>query len=180
MRASHDTARERLGFTLLDALLVVVILTIVAMAAVPIASSLLADSRLGAAAAETVSALQFAGNLAIRYQRTFGVEGSVNLNSLTVFDNRYRADAASHPGAAPPVAAWGVVLNPLDRTWYTLDLDDAPSCRGATLSAVPAGGIVRFYPDGHTGESDSVFVLRYGSATRSVRVSGVTGRVTAE
>jgi hypothetical protein len=43
---------------------------------------------------------------------------------------------------------------------------------------VPAsGGMISFYPDGHSSVSDSVFVLGFGGEQRTITVDGIIGKI---
>ena len=168
---------SQLGFSLLDLVIVIVILGILGTIAVPQFHSMMGARRLNAASGELVSALQYARNLAVKYQRPFGLRANSAGNWFRVYDDRYRTDPNPHHDAAPPVDANGVVLNPLDKTWYVIDYDTMGAYEGVAMTSAPAGNTVCFYPDGHSSSSDSTFVLTHAGAQRSITVNATTGRI---
>ena len=162
------------GFTLIDTLIIVAIIAILAMLAVPALQSLIADTRLNAAAGELLSGLGYAADLAVIHQRPFGVRASAGSMSFSVFDARYRNDSSAHTAEGPPTTAFGVVLNPIDKKWYSRDLD------GVVISVAPTAGEVLFYPNGNCSGPSNTLVVTYGGDTRTVSVNGVTGRITVQ
>lgn len=164
------------GFTLVDILIVTMILGIIGMMVAPQFHSLIQESRLNAATGELVSGLEYAADLAVVHQRPFGVRTSSGSSSFSVYDSRFKADSGSHPTETPPVTALGVVLNPVDKTWYVRDLSD----NQAVISSVtPAGGVV-FYPDGHCSAPSNTLVVTVGAEFRTVSVNGINGRIQVE
>jgi len=167
----------QLGFSLLDLVMVIVILGILGTIAVPQFHSMVGARRLNAASGELVSALQYARNLAVRHQRPFGLRANVAGDWFRVYDDQYKTDASPHHDEVPPVDTFGVVLNPLDKTWYIIDFDIMDIYEGVNLTSVPAGNTVCFHPDGHSSSADSPFVLSYGGEQRTITVNGTTGRI---
>jgi hypothetical protein len=140
--------------------------------------SMISQAKLNEAAGELASGLEYARSLAVVYQKPFGLR--VDGNRFRVFDNTYKADPNPHPAALPPVDAYGVVLNPIDKKWYVGDFDTLKNYEGVSIGSAPAGGEVRFYPDGHCSDpaaSDNAFVLNYAGNQRTVTVDGTTGRI---
>ncbi len=181
MEAKTALAEKR-GFTLLDLIMVILIIGVLGAIVVPQYFSLTNEAKLDGAAAELVSALQYAGNLAVQYQRPFGVKASVADNSLSVFDTAPKPNAVppAQPNNLPPVDADATVLNPLDKAWYCRNFNTLDSFRGIKIAAVPAGGEVRFYPDGHSGAADSLFTVTYADRQKTVTVNGTTGQITVQ
>jgi Tfp pilus assembly protein FimT len=168
--------RKAGGFTLLDSLIVIAILGIVAMVAIPQLQGIVQETRLSEAAAELVSGLQYAENLAVRYRRPFGFMADAAGKWFRIYDNRYAADASPHPSADPPVTAYGVVLNPLDKTWYQHDFDDMENYRAVTFTSVQ----IVFYPDGHSAASNATVTVSLGNGQRTITVDGATGRINVQ
>ena len=166
------------GFTLIDSLIVIMILGILGMIMIPRFSTVIAETKLNEAAAELVSGLQYAGNLAVIHQRPFGIKADVAGNWFRVFDNQYKTDPAPHHDGDPPVDAYGVVLNTFDKKWYEMDFDTLGNYEGVAITTIPAGDEVHFYPDGHSGETDSIFVLSLTEEQRTIIIDGFTGRIT--
>jgi hypothetical protein len=123
-----------------------------------------------------VCGLEYASNLAVSYQRPFVLMASADGNWFKILDDRYKTDPNPHHNEDPPVTGNGIVINPLDKKWYNVDFDASPY-RGVDIAAVPAGGNVVFFPDGHAAETDVSFVLGLGPDQKTVTVNGPTGRV---
>jgi Tfp pilus assembly protein FimT len=157
--------------------MVIVILGILGTIAVPQFHSMMGARRLNAASGELVSALQYARNLAVKHQRPFGLNANLGGNWFRVYDDQYKTDNSPHHDEVPPVDANGVVLNPLDKTWYVIDYDTMDTYEGVTMTSIPSSNRVCFYPDGHSSSSDSTFVLSYTGAQRTITVNGTTGRI---
>ncbi|MBW2580130.1 MAG: prepilin-type N-terminal cleavage/methylation domain-containing protein [Deltaproteobacteria bacterium] len=169
---------ENKGFSLLDLLIVIMILGILGVFLAPQLHSTLTEARLNEATGELVSGLHYAQSLAVTHQRPFGLAANVAENWFRVFDHQYRTDANPHHNETPPVDGYGVVLNPMDKKWYTVDFDTAHPYEGVSIDSVPAsGGMISFYPDGHSSVSDSVFVLGFGGEQRTITVDGIIGKI---
>lgn len=168
------------GFTLLDLLIVLVILGILAGILIPQYDGMISEARLNEASGELVAGLQYAGNLAVRYQRPFGLRANVGGNWFRVFDKQYKTDPTPHHDSVPPVDTNGVVLNPVDKKWYEKDYDTMETYEGVRITSVPAGNEICFYPDGHCSSSDKTFVLAYAGNQRTITVNGTTGRISVQ
>jgi type II secretion system protein H len=168
------------GFSLLDLLIVLMILGIMGVILAPQLYSMMTEARLNEAAREMVSGLQYAQSLAVTHQRPFGLKADVDGNWFRIFDYQYRDDSNPHHDETPPVDGYGVVINPLDKDWYIVDLDASHTYEGVNLNAAPTDGTISFYPDGHSSSDDSSFVLTYGGDTRTITVDGTTGKIRVE
>lgn len=166
---------SRHGFTLMECVIIVLILGIVAMAGIPEFKGMISEARLNEAAAELVSGLYYTRSLAVEHQRPFGLRADLSGNWFAVFDGRYHNDPDAHPADVPPVGANGVVFHPLSKALYTEDLDAIYA--GVQIATVPAGGEIRFYPDGHSSEAASLFVIQLGDKQRMISVDGTTGKI---
>lgn len=156
-------------------MIVVLLLGIVALAGIPQFNGMISEVRLNEAAAELVAGLHYTRSLAVEHQRFFGLRADVSGNWFAVFDGRYHSDPHAHLNDVPPVAANGVVLHPLSKAPYTEDL--AKIYDGVRISVVPDGGEIRFYPDGHSSESASLFVIQLNDKQRMISVDGTTGQI---
>ena len=168
--------RRSRGFTLLDSLLVIVILGIIGMVIIPQFQGLVQETRLNEAAAEIVSGMQYAGNQAVRYRRPFGFQADAAGHWFKIYDNRYLNDSAPHTADDPPVTAYGVVLNPIDKSWYVHDFDDMENYRAVTFT----GAQIVFYPDGHSTDPalpNPTVTVSLGGNQRTITVDGATGRI---
>lgn len=166
------------GFTLLDLLIVMMIIGIIGVLVTPTIHSMVNETRLNEASGELVSGLQYARSLAVTHQRPFGLLADTAGNWFRVFDYQYRNDGNPHHGETPPVDGYGVVLNPFDKNWYSVDFDTTPTYEGVRIDSAPSGGMISFYPDGHSSISDSTFVLSYDGDNKTISVDGTTGRIT--
>ena len=187
---------HRGGFTLLDLLIVVIILGVIGMMILPQIGSIANQTKLNSAAWELISAFQYAQTMAIEYQRPFQVKvfRSSGRNQFLVKDHQYESDASAYPNNDPPIYSWGRIYHPVDKKPYIIDFDDVQSSvagevstreefRGVTIDSVPGGGNdaeIVFYPDGHSGNSDSVVVMSLGSETKTITVDGYTGKVSVQ
>jgi Tfp pilus assembly protein FimT len=167
---------KKAGFTLLDSLIVIVILGIIGMIIIPEFQGMVQETRLSEAAAEIVSGMQYAGNLAVRYRRPFGFQADAAGRLFKIFDNRYAADATAHTADDPPVTTYGVVLNPLDKSWYIRNFADMENYRAVTFTSAQ----IIFYPDGHSASSDTTVTVGLGSRQKTITVDGMTGRISVQ
>ncbi len=174
------TRCENKGFSLLDLLITLLILGILVVLVTPQLHSMVTGARLNEATGELVSGVHYARNLAVTHQRPFGLMADVAGNWFRVFDYQYMTDGSPHHDGTPPVDAYGVVLNPMDKTWYIRDFDTTKTYEGVKLNSVPTGGVISFYPDGHSSSTDTVFVLGYGEEQRTVTVDGTTGQISVQ
>ena len=168
--------RKQRGFTLLDSLIVIVILGIIGMIIIPQFQGLIQETRLTEAAAEIVSGMQYAGNLAVRYRRPFGFQADAAGRWFKIYDNRYAGDASAHTDQDPPVTAYGAVLNPLDKSWYIRNFADMENYRAVTFT----DATIVFYPDGHSASSDTTVTVGLGSRQKTITVDGTTGRISTK
>jgi len=167
------------GFTLLDSLIVIAIIGIIGMIAIPQFQGMIQETRLNEATAELVSGLQYAGNLAVRYRRPFSFQANAAGHWFKIYDNRYASDANPHAADDPPVTAYGVVLNPIDKSWYLRDFDEMENYRAVTFTDNNQVPIV-FYPDGHSSDSNTTVTLSLGGSQRAITVDGATGRISVQ
>jgi len=182
------------GFSLIDLLIVVMIVGILATMLQPQFHSAMVEMKLNGAAGEVVAALQYARSLAVTHQKPFLVKvySATARNQLVVKDTFYATDPNLHLDAVPPVYSHGRVFNPHDKKPYIIDFDDIDSdladvisprreFEGVKIISVPGGGTdgtIRFYPDGHSSETDSAVVLSLGNEQRTITVDGLMGRIT--
>ena len=160
----------------MDSLIVIAILGIIGMIMVPQFQGMVHETRLTEAAAELVTGMQYAGSLAVRYRRPFGFQADAAGHWFKIYDNRYAADDAAHTNADPPVTAYGVVLNPIDKSWYRHDFDDMENFRAVTFTSAQ----IVFYPDGHSSASNTTVTVSLGGSQRTITVDGATGRISVQ
>ncbi|MGD8372350.1 MAG: hypothetical protein PVF76_03475 [Syntrophobacterales bacterium] len=175
------TGRElEKGFTLLDVIIVIMILGILGVLLTPHMHSMITQARLNDAAAELVAGIQYARDLSVTHQRVFGLTADVGGNWFKVVDHKYKDDANPHHDSVPPVDTYGLLLHPVDKTWYSKDFDNSATHEGVSIDGVPASGAIFFYPDGHSSEGDSVFVLAFKGNQKTITVDGITGRISVQ
>jgi type II secretion system protein H len=185
------------GFSLVELLIVIIIIGITAMAVMPQLHSMVSEAKLDGAVGEVVSALDYARNLAVEYQRPFHVwvAHASDRNQFNVKDTRYKSDSSAHLDADPPVHNYGRVFNPLDKKPYVIDFDDITTgslvgvvtpkreYEGLEITHVPGGGndgTIIFYPDGHCSDptgADNTIVLSYLGNQKTITVDAITGRI---
>lgn len=151
----------------------IVILGIIGMIIIPQFHGLIRETQLNEAATELVSGMQYAGNLAVRYRRPFGFRADAAGRWFRIYDNRYAGDASAHTDQDPPVTAYGVVLNPLDKSWYIRNFADMENYRAVTFT----DATIVFYPDGHSASSDTTVTVSLGNRQKTITVDGTTGRI---
>ncbi len=174
MRSTHHCS----GFTLFDLLIVALILGILGTITIPHFEGIITETKLNEAAAELVCGLQYAQNLAVEYQRPFGIKADAAGNWFRVFDDQYKADPNPHHGSDPPVDAYGVVLDPLSKIWYVKTYDTI--YQGVKISSVPTGGEIRFYPDGHSSNGTTTISLNFVEKQKTIFIDGNTGVITVD
>jgi Tfp pilus assembly protein FimT len=169
---------RKAGFTLLDSLIVIMILGILGVIVIPQYQGMIQETRLSDAAAELVSGMQYAGSLAVRYRRPFGFQADAAGRWFKVYENRYADDPNAHTADTdkPAVTAYGVVQNPLDKSWYIHDFDDRENYQAVTFTSAR----VVFYPDGHSAATNTTVTVSLGDRQRTIMVDGTTGRISVQ
>lgn len=184
------------GYTLAELLVVLALVSILALAAVPVAAPS-ADKRLDAAAQEVINALRFARIEALRtgtfYGADFNLDPATGARRVRVF----RTDSA-----VPPNPVYDV-RHPLDKRLYDNQLVSGSATAGVTISAAAfyyqrgaatpvardwaafdASGKPDYYPDAGNYAAYSAapylsaVTLSYQGRSVQVLLDPVTGRVT--
>ena len=169
------------GFTLIELLIIVMILGILAMAGIPALTSVMADSKLSSASQVMVSAIEYTASLSIKYKRPFQFEADVSNNFFQIIDTVPYPDDTTGTirlDNLPPVNEDDIVFNTLSGTWYIVDFDSTGNFEGVSIDSGPAA--LKFYPDGHSSYTDSEYVLSLGELLITIKINGITGRITVE
>ncbi|MFA5784821.1 MAG: GspH/FimT family pseudopilin [Phycisphaerae bacterium] len=167
-RHSVQALRPR-GFTLIEIMLVVVILSIAAMLAIPFAASG-AASQLKAAATILAADLEYAKSMAISRGQDYWVEFNTSTNSYSIKD-----------------ASDTVITNPLTGKQYIINFSSDNRFSRVDITSVnfdATGSTVGFDYLGspqHTGgdlNGAGEITLSAGGSTLTVRIEPVTGYIT--
>ena len=160
--------------------MVVMILGILGMTMVPVATSFIGDTRLVSACRVMAGGMEVAAGLSKRYQRPFSVSTDMGLNQFKIIDTAPfpNTTATVRLDNIPRVNADDVVFNPALDQWYVIGLAGLIGMDGIRITAAPAS--LTFYPDGHSTQSDSHFVLTLGELTRTLTVDAVSARVSID
>lgn len=151
------------GFSLLEILWVVVILSIVGLAVAVHPGSSVQAERLEAATVEAATALRFARSEALRTGQHHGARFTALQDRIRV----YRLDTSG----APPVEQY-TVYHPLEKRLYDVDLTALASASGVDL------GPVQFQFGGSGVDLDSVAFSGSGVPVSPVDLSGLDiGRI---
>lgn len=183
------------GFSIAELLVVMALLSVLALAAVPM-SAPRADKRLDAAAQEVIDALRFARIEAQRTGTVHGADFSVDLATGQRRVRVFRTDTA-----IPPNPVYDV-RHPIDKKLYVTRLDTGTATEGVAISAATLyyksgstvivrdwaafdrAGTPTFYPDAATYAAHSqtpnvtAVTLTYLGRSVLVLVDPVSGRVT--
>lgn len=165
------------GVTCIDMVIAAMILALLALIVMPQFQSAMTQTKLNAASVELISALQYAGDMAATYQRPFALYIDTDENWFKVIDYQYRNDAGTHHDGDPPVDAYGLVLNPMNKDWFLKDYDTINDFEGVKITS---GENVCFYPDGHSSDTNHTFVLSYGGEQRTITVNGGTRNIAVQ
>jgi prepilin-type N-terminal cleavage/methylation domain-containing protein len=154
---------HRSGFTLIEVIIAVVILSIVAAVTVP-SWSTASDTSQALAAVRIVAAdLEYAQSVAITYRKSVTVTFDVDDDSYTVKD------------------ASGFLTHPFRKDDFEVAMDDMSGTEEAEISAAefgsPATATLVFDETG-TPTAGGTVKIQAGNATHTITVSGATGRVT--
>jgi len=157
------------------------ILGILAMAGVPALTSVMGDSKLSSASRIMVSAIEYTASLSIKYKRPFQFEADVNTNTFQIKDTAPFPDGTTGTirlNNLPPVNGDDIVFNTLAGTWYIVDFATTGNFDGVSIDSGPAA--LKFYPDGHSSYTDSLYVLSLGELSNTITINGITGRITVD
>lgn len=178
-------ARAEHGYSLIELVIVVAVLTTIAALAVPVPSSV-EHHKLDVAVSEVASALRFARSEASRTGQPHGVEQVAGTQRLRVF----RLDT----GAAPPTPVYDVI-QPVSKQAYDVDLQSLSlgavdslalsanfraTCTQAERILFDANGTPWCTDPDNVLLDDWELALTLGMHNRVVRTDGITGRVSVQ
>ena len=160
-RRSGTTRSNRLGFTLVELLVVIVIMLIVAAVVVPVAVDT-ASTQAVSAARMVVADLQYAQNLAITKQMQITLTFDPNADSYSLTDPN--GDTLTHP---------------INRAAYSIDFPSLGGFGRVEVVTAAFGGLPSVTFDELGAPTDPGTVrLMAGSHVYDVAVSAATGKVT--
>jgi len=150
------------GFTIVEIIIVVVIISIAALVAVPMMSSA-GSVQLRAAANMVLADLEYAKSMAISRGQNYSVEFDINTESYSIKDKD------------------GVILHPIKRSPYIVSFQTDSRLNRVDITSVNFNGTssVLFDCLGSPDYGGDV-VLQAGGNTSTVRVEHVTGFITIE
>lgn len=185
-----------LGYTLAELLVVLALISVLALAAIPLAAPS-ADQRLDAAAQEVIDALRYARIEALRTETFYGADFSVD---PATGKRRVRVFRTDSPLLLNPVYD---VRHPLDKKLYDRQFAGASATAGVSISAAAfyyrsgaatpvardwaafdASGTPDYYPDAvnyaaySSPPNVSAVTLDYQGRSVQVLLHPLTGRVT--
>ncbi len=183
-RSGHCEESGRRGFSLIELSIVLVILSIVAVAGVPMLGSVVNEARLSGAAGEVATALEYAQMIAM----TSGMKTRVSVSPAfnTIYARRYHPSAELFTGgnqlaeAGVETETWFYMQYPLKRgSEYIIDLNVDERFQGVRIVASSFGIFTPVYFDAVGSPSHGGTVtLALGSRQKVVTLNGFTGKVT--
>jgi len=154
------------GFTLVEAVIVVLILGIVATVAVPGMNDFFTDEKINAAADSVVTAVYYARNMSI----------STGVNHRVSFDTTSDSfSVEKYTGGEPPDETFATVENPLTKRDYVVTFDETANADGMDLDSAVFGAdsFVRFDNLGAPVQTGHVVIL-YGGRQRTMSVTATS------
>ncbi len=177
-RGKHES-----GFTLVNLVMVTLVLGIIATASLPSFNAALEDYRLGGAAEEVTTALEYARSVAV----SSGTQTKVTVDATadTILVEQYKTTAnllgteTELPEADVETGTFATIERPMNRgTDYSINLRDEERFNGVDISGSVFGGgnFVIFDPTGAPSDGGTV-TLVIKSRQITVSVDNLTGKV---
>ncbi len=169
----REGGRAASGFTLVEAVIVVLVVAILVAAGVPQMVDALNGMKLTAAADEVVTAIRYAQSLSMKEGDVYGVEFDKVLNTFRCYQQ----------------ATGETILHPLDKKPYEIDLDTLGHVKGALIEDAVFGASVDYLEFDAEGETAPLttnpttagsVVLKRLDAVKSVSVSAPLGRTAVQ
>lgn len=161
------------AFTLVEVLIVVVVASTIAVAAVPSISATLTHMKITALAREIATDMRYAQMLALKT----GVRHRVSFEpTADSADGQpaYAVEAENGP-------AWNLCTHPVTKRSWSVSLDDKSRYAGLTLAKSVFGSSPYLYYDRYGAPvSGGAVMLTLGDVTRTIRVAPLSGKVTVE
>jgi len=165
-RTMPRPARRR-AFTLVEILIVVVVTSTIAVAALPSISATLDNMKVTALAREIAADMRYAQTLALKT----GVRHRVSFGS----------DAQTYEVQSENSFAWDLCTHPITKKPWSVSLDDKSRYAGLALTKSVFGSSEYLYYDRYGAPvSGGSVVLTLGGITRTIRVAPLSGKITVE
>lgn len=175
---------RRAGFTLIEALIVVLLVGIIAMVGLPLMNSALTEARLNAVATEIVAAIEFAQLSSVSTARPCRVTLDVVAETLTVeqlvFTTSFMGTELSLPEASVETTAFQIMAYPPNRSQgYVVDFSDPNRLATIDIVSVNFSGLdnVEFDRLGAPSNGGTITV-ETGGMQALLTVDSLSGKVT--
>ena len=168
--------RPDVAFTLVEVLIVVVVASTIAVAALPSISATLDNMKVTALAREIATDMRYAQTLALKT----GVRHRVSFEPTAEAPGG-GLDAPAYAVESENGLAWDVCTHPITKNPWSVSLDDRSRYAGLALAKSVFGSSSYLYYDRYGAPvSGGAVMLTLGGITRTIHVAPLSGKVTVE